>query len=361
MTIYIILYSLLLPILFSDKKSTPLSQKKLIIIIYVVIFTLFRGLRWKCGTDWEQYHQVFLLSEWNNIFTFNRYGEEIMEFGYIFTNVLLKSIIPSYTFFLLVTNFFILFSYYKFSFKYTKFPIITFVTLIFCSIFFPVRQHIAVSIILLSLPYILNRKIFKFTLCIISAMSFHTSAIVFLPIYFINKFNINIITRISICILATICGKYLKEIFIEISNFIGWSMISNRLEIYTGITKEENISRSWFGTIILIIWLYLFYIFQKKVHIMRTDYFNLFINMYTIYLLITFTFAIDMQELGRLGDYFWPSFSILFACFIGRALYLPIKIYGIVYAFTIFYLSYKFIGLTHLYPELMFPYKSIFG
>lgn len=361
MTIYIILYSLLFPIIFSDKRSIPLSHKKLIILIFVIIFTLFRGLRWECGTDWEQYHQVFLSSEWNNIFTFNRYGEEIMEYGYMFTNILLKSIIPSYTFFLLVTNFFILFSYYKFSFRYAQFPIITFVTLIFCSNFFPVRQNIAVAIALLSLPYVFKRKIYKFILLIIAAMSFHTSAIVFLPVYFIYRFEINIIIRISICILAIICGKYLKDIFILISDFIGWSMISNRLEIYSRITKEEIISRSWSGTFILMTWLYIFYISQKKLHIMQDKHFSLFINLYNLYLIITFIFATDMQELGRMSDYFWPSFCILFACFIGKCLYLPNKVYGIIYAFFIFYMSYKFIGLTHFYPELMFPYKSIFG
>ena len=150
MLIYIILYSILLISGVFEFLSKRSQIKKCIVITFVFVFTLFRGLRWRIGTDWQQYYEIFNYSTWNNIFTYDRgsgYGG-IMEFGYMFLNIATKSIIDDYSFFLLVFNFIILYLYYKFSFKNSPYPILTFITILFCSNFFPVRQNLAIAIIL---------------------------------------------------------------------------------------------------------------------------------------------------------------------------------------------------------------------
>lgn len=77
---------------------------------------------------------------------FNRYGEQNLEIGFAFVNILLKSIgLGSYTFYLLVTNLcrFLLIAYV--SFKLSKYPIVTFLAFYLFNICFQratlMRQH----------------------------------------------------------------------------------------------------------------------------------------------------------------------------------------------------------------------------
>ena len=53
------------------------------------------------------------------------------------------------------------------------------------------RQMIAVSILMLSLRYIENENRLKFTLCIITAMLFHLTAILFIPVYFLYNIKLS--------------------------------------------------------------------------------------------------------------------------------------------------------------------------
>lgn len=54
------------------------------------------------------------------------------------------------------------------------------------------RQYIAISICLLSISFVLNRKLLPFLVLIFLAFSFHKTAIIFSPVYFLYKLNINI-------------------------------------------------------------------------------------------------------------------------------------------------------------------------
>jgi hypothetical protein len=149
MTIYIILYVLLLLSVFFDGEKVSLKTKKKILIWWVLIFTIFRGLRWDTGTDWNQYLRVFKLSSLENVFNYSRNGSISMEPGYVFINALVKSVGGDYTIFLLLTNLLVLWAYYKFSVTNSKAPILVFVLMMFSTQFFPVRIGIAVGIIMI--------------------------------------------------------------------------------------------------------------------------------------------------------------------------------------------------------------------
>lgn len=74
MLIYIILYSMLLPGILYDAVRKSLSAKKVVLGFYVLLFTLFRGLRWNTGTDWSQYLWHFQYLNIDNVFSYSRYG-----------------------------------------------------------------------------------------------------------------------------------------------------------------------------------------------------------------------------------------------------------------------------------------------
>ena len=82
------------------------------------------------------------------------------------------------------------------------------------------RQYIAISICLLSISFVLNRKLLPFLILIILAFSFHKTAIIFLPIYFLYKLNINIKFFVVSIIIGYIYYSYgfsLIEFFLSFS------------------------------------------------------------------------------------------------------------------------------------------------
>ena len=53
---------------------------------------------------------------------------------------------------MLVTNLFVLYTYYWFSIKYTPKPVVTFALLLLCASFFPVRMELAVTVLMWTIP-----------------------------------------------------------------------------------------------------------------------------------------------------------------------------------------------------------------
>ena len=145
---------------------TSLKTKKKVIIIWVIFFTLFGGLRWRIGNDWDQYYDHFLYSNWNNIFNYDRYGNgrEYLEPLFVFLNTFIKSIFKTFYWYNILICFFIQYSFYKFSLKYSlDNPIMLYA---FCMIivpyYFPVRAALAVVICYWTYRYIKERKFWKF-------------------------------------------------------------------------------------------------------------------------------------------------------------------------------------------------------
>ena len=136
MFVYIIVYSVLVISCGFDTAKIALNKKINILLGLVCLFTLFRGLRWEVGTDWEQYLNIFLYSEWSNIFSLKRELDDIMEPGYIVLNVLVKTLGGGYTSFLLLTNFIILYSYFRLVVKCRYYPIYSFASILLSVGFF---------------------------------------------------------------------------------------------------------------------------------------------------------------------------------------------------------------------------------
>jgi putative membrane protein len=131
------------------------------------------------------------------------------EFGYVFLNVILSHITPNrYIFILLVTV--IIYILFFFSIKeYTEnypFACILFLALMFFFTFTYLREVIGVGVGWLSLKYIYQRNLKMFLFLMFIALSFHNSAIIFLPMYFIPIRKYNISAVISVMIVAFIIG-----------------------------------------------------------------------------------------------------------------------------------------------------------
>lgn len=146
-----------------------------------LIASLFAGLRYDVGVDYQSYVNNF------------SYILKGYQSDFEFTNKLIIELIDSvggdaqvyFMFCAILTNFFM----YYFIKKHSQSVVTSSVLYFFITLFFfaslnGVRQHLAISIFLFSIRYILSKEVYKYIFIVVFASLFHTSAIVFLPLYF---------------------------------------------------------------------------------------------------------------------------------------------------------------------------------
>lgn len=78
-------------------------------------------------------------------------------------------------------------AYIKLSRRYSPYVTISLIIFLLGSVqsFFVLRQHLAIAIMLFAYPYIISRDWRRFSLLMLLALSFHLTAVVFLPVYFV--------------------------------------------------------------------------------------------------------------------------------------------------------------------------------
>lgn len=161
--------------------------------IVILLISIIIGYRYGVGSDYFSYEQIYL-SQDNSGFV-ERYGIE-----YIFYAIyaLCYKLGLSYNFSLCILNYIPIWLLYK-TFRNDKSFAWIIVMLFLSGQFFLhlniVRQSIALFVLLYSTRYIINRSFKQFVLFVFIAMGFHTSAILFLPMYYIPRLSFILTTR----------------------------------------------------------------------------------------------------------------------------------------------------------------------
>lgn len=266
---------------------------------WVFIFILFKGLRWDTGTDWSQFYTCFENSQWSNIFSYYRYGHgtELMEFGYVFLNVLIKTFLPHYTFFLLITNAFILIVFARLIRKYIpKYYLSALAVLIVTVDFFPVRQSIAIAIFCYSTKYILNRNFKKYLLFCLLAFTIHRSSMFVLILYPLAYIRYNFKVSIALYLTVGISATILYAAFdimhnIAFVNALTGGVMDNYDAAahydYVGQFEEIDTKRRLIAYVSSIVQLMVFsYPYNKmaKKSDLITQSYGFFLNLYTFWL-----------------------------------------------------------------------------
>ncbi|WKA50213.1 EpsG family protein [Planococcus liqunii] len=161
-------------------------------LLYGFSLFLLMGLRHSTvGSDIMQY-----LSTYNNS-SFYSYYELLKnsEWGFEAFNIILKNFYINEQGYLLITSFLIVLAFSVFYFKYSKYIFLSFFLHLTIGLFTMsmsgIRQTLAVGIILFAFQYIIKKKFFIFSFLILLAFTFHNSAIVFFPVYFLRNIVIN--------------------------------------------------------------------------------------------------------------------------------------------------------------------------
>lgn len=134
------------------------------------------------------------------------------EVGYIGSNIFLSFITSNRYVFILLYTFIIYFLYYLSLKEYSTnyfFAMMLFMGLMFFFTFTYLRQMVGVGIAWFAIRYIYKRSLYKFIICILIAASFHNSAIVLLPLYFlsIKRFKQkNVFIFMLLCLILGLSG-----------------------------------------------------------------------------------------------------------------------------------------------------------
>ncbi|MGG1676530.1 EpsG family protein [Neobacillus sp. NRS-1170] len=117
-----------------------------------------------------------------------------------------------------------------------------------------IRQGISIAIAFFSIQYILNRSLIKFLAVILLASSFHVTALVFIPLYFISssRFTRKAIYGILIVLLAFSLFDIGKYILITVFNLLPFEMIVKKVNYYANI-NTANITLSLLKRMVLFI------------------------------------------------------------------------------------------------------------
>ena len=194
MTIYIanmillIIYTLFYYNTKSKRANTVVFN---IAIIQIILILGFRNLD-LVGRDWGYYKNYYNLQlDWNlsQILNYERY-----ELGFKLLTKMITLIFNNTQFYAFIIATISIIPIAYIIYKYSKIPLLSVILYVaidfYAFIFSGLRQGIAIALTFYSYRYIVENKTLKYLCCILLATLFHTSAIVFLPVYFIRKIKI---------------------------------------------------------------------------------------------------------------------------------------------------------------------------
>jgi len=267
------------------------KQKKFLIISgLAVIFVM--GLRYPEYENvydlkvYYTYYDHLISTPWNEIFEVSRF-----EPGYAILNKALATLVPWAQFILIAEAVISVYCVCRFIYKNSEYPFqamifyITLGTMVFQLTGF--RQAFAMSLCLFGVEYIKRRKVIRFVLIVLLAISIHKSAMVFLPFYFIANRKPTLINNIASIFLIFVTVNLADQI-----TTFGNKMLDTNYSGYRG-----NPLGGLIPIIIYVITIVLSIIYSRKIK--NPIPYNMVILGLTIYLMRYTTLALE-----RISFYF---------------------------------------------------------
>jgi hypothetical protein len=260
---------------------------------------------------------------------FSQYNPYFGEPFYYLSQYLVKSIVEEFNYFRIGVIFFALFLKIviisKLSFK-NNIGIIFYFCIIFATDSYLIRGSLAGGLVCFGVYLLITRRSsFSFILCVFLASGFHVSALVSIPLIFVNKFKGSqpsyLIFFIILIFLSIIPIGHLSVTLF--SNLFGADQfIANKMITYA-LTSQGDAVGIFRGSTIIYFLIFSLFIFQaealKKIS-PHTDQIA-FIMFYALLFLIGFSdFAVITDRLFRLfASFFAIGFSLLFFKFSDRS------------------------------------------
>jgi len=313
MVIYIIVaISLLLLAVLSDIKY--FRDKKIFQTIFLlcgcVQLFIISAFRLNTGTDYPAYAK-----------SFNRFivkslvelSKERMEKGYIFLNRYIQLFTNDFRILFIVTSLIVIVSIGIILYKYCKNPSLGLLFFYLLGFYFNsmnfIRTTLAGVIVIFAYKYIRDRQFLRYTVLVILASTFHLSALLLLPFYFILNIKFNRITVVIFTLIGGVAFWFSKDMMLFFTTYIYTSYSpETSMQMFVGIPSAYAI----FILVILICALLL----RKDIEL-NSEWGTLLISatFFDFYFgFVGFKHAI----LSRFALYFGPIMALIFVPFIIR-------------------------------------------
>lgn len=196
--------------------------------IPILSLSLFAGMRsYQVGTDTGSYVANYINNLDPNYFEFN----DNVEKGYQLFDYFILHLTHNYFWLFFITALFVVYSYFRLIKKYSEnylLSVIIFVSFGTYTFFFNgLRQGIAMAIFTYAISALINKKLWLYLIICLVASTFHISALVMMPFYFVVNAKLKLIYKMVLVMLTT---------FIFASPLIKYMAEDNtRYEAYTAI------------------------------------------------------------------------------------------------------------------------------
>jgi len=312
---YLVFLGYLLVLMFweFDKIAKQQSTKE-IQWLTIIGFLFFFGLRGFVGTDWANYYPFFR--------TINTIGNNIQIFqwepGFTFYTSLIKSIYPSYFFWIFVSSLIDVVILHHIFKRYTKYYVLAFIVfLAFNGIIMEInlmRNIKSILLFLLSIKYLQQRNILLYMLLNLLGIMFHISSVIYLPLYFvlhreISKIWLWLMFVVGIVIFLSQI-EYIKPVLKFFANAIGRGL-PQKVDAYFGYKLYNQYKIFSLGFVERVFSFILIMNFRSKL-IQQNKNNIVYINIFMLFFFFCFYVAESHEVSTRLSTLFVCSYWILY-------------------------------------------------
>lgn len=350
---------------FRYKRSERLAR--FLLTSYMFLFLFFLGLRGYVGYDFYNYYMEFwqplpILGDksfWE-IFL----GNDMVDIGFRFYMLVIKNIWNNYSFFIFINALIDWLFIAYFLKRYTKYISISFVIfMVMGGLIFEIdfiRNFKSILLFVYSIKYIEKRRFLPFFLINLLGCSFHISALLYIPFYFLANRQINL--RIYWCLfiganILFICQiPFLRYILLPLANMMGGVVLFIIERYFNDFSTSYGLSIG--------------YIERVSVALLCSYYYRSFTNnrLYLInanlllyYLLLFFLFGEIRMVTLRLPYLFFFSYAVIIPLIYEL---MHKKLHRQIFLISIIIYSFlKIYGLTGLgmyqYENILFEHQTI--
>ncbi len=309
--------------------------------------------RYMVGTDYQTYISIYdKVSRMNlhDFFLANNTFHEVGFFGLIKLSMLLTH--GPYLMFALSSAFTIIFFYLglkKYNPRYLGLTYFLYLMVIFPSTLNLVRQGLAISIVFYAITYLIDRNPKKFIFWILIAGLFHTSALLIMPLYFINKFVKENKSYGGIVIKTFLLSSVLYFLLPGVANVLSSTFLFSKYEIYqtTQVVAGNNLTFLLNAIVLGVILIFSRYLRKIDKNVMY------YVPLVIIALTLS-TVGFRSSFINRISLYLTPFILILitnlaaiFSDRLGKHIATGLVV---AYGFIYFYIAYYLLGQSNLFP-----------
>lgn len=313
-----------------------------------VVFITFFGTRGLIGWDWQSYYPMFKHTPllWNLDFQsfFILDGTAVVEPGFTLYLSVMKTFLGNWEgliFISTIIDWLLLDSFLKRYSKNYSFSVLIYFCLCLGTEIDLLRNAKSLLIFLFSIKFIEEKKIFYYLILMFVALTFHYSALILLPLYFLGNYKLSKSLFVVVFILANIIYVFHIPLMTLATKAIGSALgdvIGGKLDNYSSSEYIRGFTIGYFFKFIntcLIIWKYNNMSNSQK-------FAPFYLLLYLIMIFVTFGMNDISSVSERIEDLFMPVCCILFPvlikeirlslnrkiCFSYLILFLTLKLYS---------------------------------